>query len=180
MQGSGFQWYDTGQVHIVSQVTFRSCGTSTANSAGGGCDVGSVSCRDDSTVWGLLAHSDQFVPEFMQATKGITYEDCGRRFRMVDYVRDSGETHGNGLSSTASERIQSWLDADGTASGLGVPAIIGAAVSDAGAWWHLDDECVLSADAPLWFCATRGTTRQVGSLYMHWEGQPSGIGVDYW
>ena len=46
------------------------------------------------------------------------------RFR--NFVTDGGRSLNNGLHSTVSERIASWLDADGSASGhAGTPTILG-------------------------------------------------------
>ena len=39
---------------------------------GGGCGE---TCLDKSTVWGFLTHSDQHVPESMQAPARISYEE---------------------------------------------------------------------------------------------------------
>ena len=43
----------------------------------------------------------------------MRYEACGVRFRMHNYVTHNGGSINNGMASTVSERIQSWLDADG-------------------------------------------------------------------
>ena len=61
--------------------------------------------------------------------------------RCKNYGTDHGGGVTNGMASTASERLQAWYDADGSASGLGepgVPAILGSATSEAGQWWQLD------------------------------------------
>jgi len=178
MAGSGFEWYDTGQSHIVSRVTFRNCGVRSGDDDGemSGCGDGDKGCLPLSSVWLLLTHSDEHVPEFMQATSGISYESCGLRYRFKDYIVDRGDVHGNGLNSTVSARLQSWYDADGSASGLGVPTIIGSAVQDAAEWWQLDGQCSRASGAPLWLCSARQGLRQVGSLNMRWAGQPSGLG----
>eukprot|EP00325_Prymnesiales_sp_UTEX-LB-985_P026962 CAMPEP_0174724648 /NCGR_PEP_ID=MMETSP1094-20130205/43786_1 /TAXON_ID=156173 /ORGANISM="Chrysochromulina brevifilum, Strain UTEX LB 985" /LENGTH=218 /DNA_ID=CAMNT_0015925893 /DNA_START=87 /DNA_END=741 /DNA_ORIENTATION=- len=75
-------------------------------STGAGCGDGSTGCSDESNVWALLTHSDQHVQEFMQATKQITHEECGLRFRMKDFIVDNGLEHANGLHLTVSGRIQ--------------------------------------------------------------------------
>ena len=99
MAGSGFEWYDTGQSHIVTRVTFRNCGVHPADDGvhsaddgvhsadddgvhsaddGGsvqgaetsaGCGDGDKGCLPTSSVWLLLTHSDEHVPEFMQVSK---------------------------------------------------------------------------------------------------------------
>ena len=107
-----------------------------------GCDTNSVNgCESGSSVWGFLTHSDQFTPEAMQATSGVTYEDCGRRFRLYDYANDA--------LSTVSGRNQNWMDTDGSASGLGEPTIIGSGLDDAGHWWLVDNDVVEDSEGPL-------------------------------
>ena len=178
MGGTGFEWYDTNQAHIVSNTTFHSCGMRTTNGAGSlpndGCGDGSTGCNRLSSVWSLLTHSDEHVPEFMQATKTIIYINCGLRFRNDNFVTDQGGTLSNGMASTVSERIQSWYDADGTTSGLGVPTIIGSGASEAGDWWRLDGACQDAQHAPLQLCKSRGT-RQIGSINLGW-GKEAQIG----
>ena len=169
MLGTGFVWYDTAQAHIVSNSTFRNCGVRTAGGAADdGCGDGARGCSAASSVWSLLAHSDQHVPEFMQATKAIRYGGCGQKLRMGSFVADSGRSLNNGMSSTVSARISSWLDVDGTASDLSpTPILIGSAVTDAGEWWRLDPQCVHRSEAPTWHCEQRGV-RQLGSVYLQW------------
>ena len=108
----------------------------------------------------------------MQATKGIRYVDCGRRFRMKNFVTDYGGSLTNGMSSTVSERIASWLDVDGTTSGRGVATIMGSMEAEAGDWWRIDGKCEDAAGGPVRFCNVRGQ-RQIGSINLGWgkEGQ---------
>jgi hypothetical protein len=93
-------------------------------------------CRSDSSTFGFLTHSDQFNPELMQATKNITLQDLGRRFRFsrVDI-------------ETVSGRSQNWLDTDGSVSGLNEPVLIGSGLQSAGMWWRVgkfhNDFCVV-------------------------------------
>jgi hypothetical protein len=65
--GNGFVWYDTGQEHIITQSTFRNCGSIVG---GNGCDANNAStgCRSGSSVFGFLTHSSQFNPEIMQVS----------------------------------------------------------------------------------------------------------------
>ena len=127
----------------MTNTTFERCGVarSAAEAAAGvGCGDGTRGCGPRESVWRLLTHSDEHVPEFMQATAGISYSACGTTFRFKNYVLDSGGAVTNGMHSTVSERLQSWLDADGSASGVGAPAILGSAATEAGWWWQLDDD----------------------------------------
>ena len=69
-------------------------------------------------MFGFVTHSDQMVPEVMQATKGLKFTDCGRRFRFTVDGED-----------TVAGRCQNWLDVDGSASGLNVPTLIGSGLT---------------------------------------------------
>jgi len=180
MLGSGFEWYDTNQAHIVTNARFERCGVrSSGGDANSGCGDGVTGCDARSSVWGLLTHSDEHVPEFMQATRQISYAASGRLFRMNDFVADRGDALNNGLASTVSGRIQSWLDADGSAVGYpGEPSILGSALAEAGHWWRLDGQCGYAPSGPLWYCMARGGTRQIGSINMQWvPGAVSSFGA---
>jgi hypothetical protein len=92
LEGSGFYWYDTGQSHIISNAEFVNCGYrdnkynqyDTSPTRGCANDWASNSgCSDESTVFGLLTHSDQFTPEIMQGTRGIKFNNCGRRYELA-------------------------------------------------------------------------------------------------
>jgi hypothetical protein len=138
MRGDGFFWYDTGQEHIITDAMFRNCGYRSDGfnqydtSPDRGCgDSDSNGCLSESTVFGFLTHSDEFTPEIMQGTRNVTFENCGRRFSLDNF---------NGNSDTVSGRGQNWLDADGSASGLGVPTLIASGIESASDWWTVDDE----------------------------------------
>ena len=64
MGANGFNWYDTGMAHIITDSHFSRCGAAD-DSGGGGCGD---TCSPMSSVWGFLTHSDQFVPEAMQVS----------------------------------------------------------------------------------------------------------------
>jgi hypothetical protein len=136
LEGNGFVWYDTGVSHILTNTTFRNCGYRSDNfsqydqSPDRGCgDDVYAGCRDDSSVFGFLTHSDEFTPEIMQATSGITFENCGRRFKFSFEQLDS-----------VSGRAQNWLDVDGSASGLGEPTLMVSGLFSVKDWWGVDDE----------------------------------------
>ena len=114
----------------------------------------------------------------MQATAGIKYEGVGRVFRIKNFIKDSGRTKDNGMTTTQSERASSWLDIDGSAIGYkGFPSIIGAAVEETGDWWKFDNYCMLGNNTvPLWICQIRDS-RAVGALYFTWdEAEQSSVG----
>jgi hypothetical protein len=137
LEASGFFWYDVYQEHIITRATFRNCGLRSDEynqydtSSDRGCSGvdPQKGCRDDSTVFGFLTHSDQFTPQIMQGTKGITFDNCGRRFKFTSDDKD-----------TVSGRGQNWLDADGSVSGLNEPALIGSGLKNASNWWAVDDD----------------------------------------
>lgn len=89
MLGSGFEWYDTNQAHIVINATFRRCGVERASSSstsssggaagsssiaadGSGCGDGVRGCGRTSSVWSLLAFSDQHVPKAPHTVHALT------------------------------------------------------------------------------------------------------------
>ena len=166
--GSGFYWYDTGQSHIITNAVFKNCGYRSADlaqydtSPTRGCGTESdrvKGCRGDSTTFGFLTHSDQFVPEVMQATKGLSFQDCGRRFK---YTQGTGDT--------VSGRCQNWLDVDGTASGLGVPTLIGSGLESAKGWWKVDDDVIFETQGPVSFIKkNNGPNRGLAHVHFSWD-----------
>ena len=175
---NGFFWYDTGQSHIVTNSTFRHCGYDPSGATGCNDASKGMHCASSSAVWVFLTHSDEHTPELMQASKGIRYEECGQTF---GFTFNSGL--GNGLNSTTSGRMQSWIDYDGTASGRGVATLMGSRVQDNREWFHLDSECstidvvaqwsaaeypIPSSPATLWLCDLR-SSRTIGSMSFIWD-----------
>jgi hypothetical protein len=131
--GNGFFWYDTGQEHIITDSTFRNCGFRSDQynqydtSESRGCDSNTNNgCDDGSTVFGFLTHSDQFNPEIMQATRNISFDDVGRKFKLTTTFVE-----------TVSGRTQSWYDVDGSVSGLREPTLVGSGLASAGHWWRV-------------------------------------------
>jgi hypothetical protein len=148
MAGNGIVWYDTGQSHILSNVTFRNCGFRSNEflqydtSPTRGCGLNSTNgCHSTSAVFSSLTNSNQFVPEIMQASSGIEYENCGRRFRF---------THSN---DTCSARLQNWIDEDGSVAGTGVPTLIGSGLSSVKDWWMVDDDGTLNHSDHFMICS---------------------------
>jgi len=138
LEGSGFYWYDTGQSHIITNSVFEHCGFRSPQydqydaSPDRGCGDeadDAKGCHSRSTVFGFITHHDRFTPEIMQGTSGISYVKAGRRFR---FTRD--------LVDTVSGRGQNWLDVDGSASGMGVPTLIGSGLASVRDWWGVEDE----------------------------------------
>ena len=60
-------------------------------------------------VFTSLTHSDQFVPELMQITRGILYQNVTDLWRYTTKTTDV-------MGITVSGRNQGWLDVDGSAS----------------------------------------------------------------
>lgn len=107
VRGDGFRFYDTGQEHIITDSTFRNCGyrSEVYNQYD---KKPSTGCKEDCTrtsaVWGFRIHSDQHVPEIVQTTVNITYENCGRRFFLFSFK-------GPNSPVTVSGRGQVWIKA---------------------------------------------------------------------
>jgi len=170
ISGSGFQWYDTGQEHIISNSVFRNCGFrsdefnqyDTSPTRGCGADS-QTGCDGSSYVFSFLSHSDQFNPEIMQATKNIDMQNCGRRFRMNDF-------RGDNAPISVSARLQNWLDQDGSITGFGVPSVIASGYADAGLWWEVDNEVVDDEQGPLKFYRlSTGPERGLGHIKMFFD-----------
>jgi hypothetical protein len=158
---AGFQWYDVGQSHIVTNSTFRSC-TNLWPERTGSCNF----CHH----WTVLTHSDQFVPEVMQATRNIRYENCN----MTNLWRY--ETR---KENTVSGRLTNWIDQDGSVSGRSDgPFIMGS--TWANDWWNLgDDICIRSPGiTDMWVCKAKVDTRPlttVGSVRLEADSEMTHI-----
>lgn len=133
------------QEHLMSRSTFRNCGFRSDkyaeydDSEDRGCgENNSTGCEPGSSVFGFLTHSDLFTPEVMQASKNITFESCGRRFRL-DSDRPADDT-GEAVMDTVAGRAQNWLDADGTASGLNEPTFIVSGLASVKSWLEVDGD----------------------------------------
>ena len=167
--GDGFFWYDTGQEHIITDSKFRSCGYRSDEfnqyntSPDRGCgDDPSTGCASDSTVFGFLAHSDQFNPEVMQGTARITEENNGRRFRLHNFRQDQ--------AVTVSGRDANWLDVDGSVTGFGVRSFITSGFAECGLWWAVDDNTVHDTQGPLTFInSLDGPERGLAHVRMEWD-----------
>eukprot|EP01087_Luapelamoeba_hula_P000813 TRINITY_DN105_c0_g1_i5.p1 TRINITY_DN105_c0_g1~~TRINITY_DN105_c0_g1_i5.p1 ORF type:complete len:1108 (+),score=125.47 TRINITY_DN105_c0_g1_i5:207-3530(+) len=124
----GFQWYDTGQDHILQDSTFRNCRNDWPH-----CIFGSApGVCGHAAVFTSLSHSDQFVPQLMQVTSGVKFENCNNKWQFSTQLT-------NPEGNTVSGRLQNWLDADGSVSGNGKRSMIGSAwASD---WWTMNDDC---------------------------------------
>jgi hypothetical protein len=157
MNQGGFQWYvktctrlphskitmlsfryDVGQQHILTNSIFRNCRDDwnqcfSWSKGRGYCD--------NVAVFTSLTHSDQFVPEQMQVTNQIKYENVSDLWR---YSTSSATAP----FITVSGRNQNWYDYDGSASQLGVRAMIGSGRSND--WWKYNSKCVLKFQA--WAC----------------------------
>jgi hypothetical protein len=111
----------------------------------------------------MLTHSDQFVPELMQGTRSITFENCGRRFRQIDFRQNQTFTSVFG-------REQNWYDFDGSITGLGSKSVAASGLSDAGMWWEVNEEALYDPQGPLWFLKLSTTPeRGLGHVRVIWD-----------
>lgn len=112
-----------------------------------------------------LTHSDEFVPEFMQATKNIRYEG-------INTATAIGLTVTN--RNTWSGRLQNWWDTDGSATMRpGRPTIMGSLFG--GDWWKLDDACERAPSWYMWLC-DKTPSRSVGSFLMNYDTIQAQVG----
>ncbi|KAJ3276777.1 Fibrocystin-L [Terramyces sp. JEL0728] len=155
---AGFQWYDVGQSHIITNTTFRNCTTSWNGCIPQTGMNGVQSCFGN--AWSFLTHSDQYVPEQMQATANIKYQI---------YDRTKLWRFGQTAHQTISGRLQNWKDTDGSASLKTVPQKMGSAWANK--WWLLNpNECSMpSTQMNMWLCnsiTTDGKKISTGSLIL--------------
>ena len=149
----------------MTNATFRNCGYRSSKFArynddpDRGCGRDRLSgCNGGSTVFGFITHSDQFNPELMQGTSGISFENCGRRFRL------------KGGPNSVSGRILNWIDADGSVTGLNEPSLIGSGLEECGLWWKVDNRVVDDKDGPLQFIRTNdGPERGLAHMRVDWD-----------
>jgi len=172
LRADGFRWYDTGQEHIITEATFRQCGYRSDEfdqynqEPNRGCgDENDIGCRSDSSVWSFVTHSDRNVPEMMQGTRAINFENCGRRFYQRDFRQDKSPH-----PSSVSAREQNWYDIDGSITGFGERSVIASGLADAGLWWKIDNEAIYDPQGPLWFFKLNsGPERGMGHFNMEWD-----------
>ena len=167
-------WYRTQSLHIhtintlkITDSSFRNCGYRSdefnqydmSETRGCGDDI-FIGCDEDSSVFGFLTHSDEHNPELMQGTRGITFDDVGRRFL---FSRNEYES--------VSGRLQNWIDVDGSVSGLGEPTLIASGYASAGHWWKdVDDDVFHDEQAPLEFIKVgNGPARGMGHVTLSWD-----------
>lgn len=147
---SAFQWYDTGQSHIITNVTFRRCMT-----------IGSRVARS----WELLTHSDQFLPSNMQITRNVRYDNFTLNMSISSLISMSVPS-----PISTSNRLQNWFDADGSASLRPGPTIIGS--MNAGLWWRFDMQpgaCISRPSWYMWLCDAGAPSRVVGSIVLSFD-----------
>jgi hypothetical protein len=150
---------DQDQKHIITRSTFRNCGVPVN---GKGCNgSSSTGCQSGSTVFSFLTHSSEFNPEIMQGTRDIVLENCGRRVTMLDF-------RGPGYVSV-SARLQNWIDADGSVTGLNESSAIASAI-DNGLWWKIDQETIYDSEGPVYmFSLASGLQRGLGHLRLYFD-----------
>ncbi len=143
----GIQFYDTVSRLIISNVTFRNY-------------------QSGDTAIYFLDGSDQYLPQGISATQGISYQNFATGSKYI-YIQNCGASASpyNGCGVTGSDGswpsqsslIQSILDYDGTASRTpGTPKIVGGF----GKFWNQGADCVYDSTAHTRTCnwnTNRGT-----------------------
>lgn len=158
----GFQWYDVGQQHILTNTIFRNCRADWNRciwGAGGNCT--------NVAVFTSLTHSDQFVPELMQITSGLSYQNVSDLWRY-----STKRTHSTGV--TVSGRLQSWYDVDGTAALTGGRTMIGSVWSND--WWKYNSGCTEYIEA--WRCRLAARDGAASVIMGHNSTYEASIGTN--
>jgi len=160
----GFQFYDTGQSHLVTDSIFQNCVETNPNCLYGTCTM---------TLFSYLTHSDEFTPGLMQMTKNISYINSDMSHIMTPSFIPFPHI-------TVSGRDGNWLDVDGTVNGLfpkGTKVNIGSNWTGAD-WWRYNDQCVNTLND--WVCPMGPGDDRV-SICIHWASaeMEAEIGTDY-
>lgn len=142
-----WRWYDQDQRHILSDVSFVNCS------------------RRGLVTWELITHSSRFLPDLMQGTTRVRYALTPDATR----VRPTQ----NYTNASVAHQLQSWLDADGSASGRGRPTLMGS--TRAASWWRLDGNCTARDDWTLWLCDLT-PTRHVASATLLFDPAAQAVG----
>eukprot|EP01113_Clastostelium_recurvatum_P039916 TRINITY_DN614_c0_g1_i1.p1 TRINITY_DN614_c0_g1~~TRINITY_DN614_c0_g1_i1.p1 ORF type:complete len:1844 (-),score=383.73 TRINITY_DN614_c0_g1_i1:116-5647(-) len=157
----GFQWYDVGQLHILTNSTIRNCMNSWKR-----CVYGTGSLCNNVAAFTSLTHSDQFVPEIMQVTSGLVFEN-------VSAVWQFSTATSGAQGVTVSGRLQNWFDDDGSAARIGGRGMIGSAWANE--WWKYNDACTLENQA--WKCRYQSVNDSKASFIFNWDAaQQANIG----
>lgn len=159
----GFQWYDVGQQHILTNSIFRNCRQDWNR-----CIYGpSTGLCSNGAVFTSLTHSDQFVPDQMQVTNNLSYQNTSDLWRFSTKLTDA-------TGVTVSGRLQNWYDVDGSASKLGVRAMIGSAWAND--WWKYNSNCSILHQA--WRCPMAADDAAGSFVIKTNAAQEARIGVD--
>ncbi|EAL70525.1 hypothetical protein DDB_G0273257 [Dictyostelium discoideum AX4] len=133
----GFRFYDFYVQTIISNTIFRNFIHSTA----------ATKRDEDNVVITATTFSDVFKPQFISATKNITFQN----------VPQSQIIGHEDVANSGSSRLFNFLDGDGSVTSSftgkpGIPQIVGSHVS----WWKFDDSCLFSTEWNVWVC-NKGT-----------------------
>jgi hypothetical protein len=114
----GFQFYDTWTQSVVVNVTFRN-----------------FSIQSDRAL-SALTFSDTFKPQGISATRQLRFENS-LESQLYHPTQDTG-----------SAWMFNFVDFDGTATGRGVPALVGSHIE----WWRLGPDCEFRTAWNVWIC----------------------------
>lgn len=116
----GFQYYDTSVRTLLSNVTFARFE------------------RDDEAALLTMTHSDQFTNQAINCVQDATFVDVAPANRIVQVNMAEHALHSRQANrETGAARRSNIVDFDGSASGWGVPTIIGSHLE----WWDAGPGC---------------------------------------
>ena len=139
----GFTFYDTWVQTVLSNITIRNTD-----------DVNAVWVRQTPVdryeqrvcALRLTDHSDQFLPQGINAIKDIQFINVSDEARLC--INHCGEECRDTAKPTMASKMQNIWDYDGSISGSGYPTIVGSNID----WWNADDSCFKSNTSFLWNC----------------------------
>jgi len=161
---TGFQFYDTGQSHMITNSRFTNCQSVQTT------DTCIYSGKCSMRIFQYLTHSDQFTPGLMQMTRNITYSNVDKNFLMVPSTKAESKI-------TVSGRAANWLDEDGSVNGIfpNERTQIGSNWTGAD-WWRYNARC--QNQQYNWVCPmAKGDS--VASAMIHWSTEEALIGSTY-
>lgn len=158
----GFQFYDVFQSHIIDTIKFRNCKNSPHS---GQTCIRSGAC--EAAPWILLSHSDEFVPEIMQATKNVSYENIDFD-NLIHFSTEKDDAGG----ITVSGRLQNWLDVDGSVL-TGTPTVKNTIIGSdwsGNAWWNFHADCIHDEANEVYACPSNNElSHDITSFKLHFN-----------
>eukprot|EP01130_Rhizamoeba_saxonica_P005415 TRINITY_DN2168_c0_g1_i1.p1 TRINITY_DN2168_c0_g1~~TRINITY_DN2168_c0_g1_i1.p1 ORF type:complete len:1073 (-),score=270.64 TRINITY_DN2168_c0_g1_i1:36-3254(-) len=136
----GFEFYDTWVKTMLSDIVFRNFDN-----------------PETDAVISYMTHSDEFLPQGINAVQMIKYENCNNT--VLINIPNCGSICGDD-QETMSARMASVFDYDGSLSLANTPQLIGSHLS----WWNTGN-CIFEESMHVWRCPLTDTLKPVYVKY---------------